>query len=274
RGFRYVREDRPGLDWARNRGIAEARHDLIAFTDDDATVCRNWLRAMARAFADEEVMGVTGLVLPAELETPSQMWFQRYGGMGKGFAARRFCGVSIGPREMMAAQEVGVGANMVFRRCVFHKIGGFDTRLDVGTPSRGGGDLDIFHRVLSAGLTIHYEPAAFAWHRDRRDMNGLRTQIYNNGCSYGVYLLKVLRNGSVPRLEAMDYAFRWAAGWVLWRFLRGLTRPRYFPLGLLGAELRGALHAPAAYRASARQDCLVRAAGSLSKNPEDGKPHA
>ncbi|MCL5745490.1 MAG: hypothetical protein M1541_16460 [Acidobacteria bacterium] len=132
----------------------------------------------------------------------------------------------------------------------------------------------MFHRVLAAGLTIHYEPAAFAWHRDRRDMNGLRTQIYNNGCSSGVYLLKILRSGSVRRVNAVDYSLRWAAGWVLRRFLRGLTRPRYFPVGLLWAELRGVLHAPAAFRASERQDRLVRAADSISQNPEHGKPHA
>src|SRR5690606_10253863 len=47
--LRYVREDRPGLDWARNRGWRLARYDIIAFTDDDVLVDPMWLRGIARA---------------------------------------------------------------------------------------------------------------------------------------------------------------------------------------------------------------------------------
>ncbi|MCZ0903847.1 glycosyltransferase family A protein, partial [Microcoleus sp. HI-ES] len=69
---RYVKEERPGLDWARNRGIAEARHEIIAFTDDDVRPDRGWLRGIASAFADPEIMAVSGLVAAAELETLPQ----------------------------------------------------------------------------------------------------------------------------------------------------------------------------------------------------------
>ncbi|MEO8622922.1 MAG: glycosyltransferase family A protein, partial [bacterium] len=57
--LRYVREDRPGLDWARNRGLAEARHDIVAYTDDDVRADRDWLSGVASAFADPTVMLVT-----------------------------------------------------------------------------------------------------------------------------------------------------------------------------------------------------------------------
>lgn len=65
-GVRYVREERPGLDWARNCGAQAAAHDLIAYTDDDVQVDAGWLRGIARAFADPEVEAVTGLVMPFE----------------------------------------------------------------------------------------------------------------------------------------------------------------------------------------------------------------
>ena len=87
--MRYVREDRPGLDWARNRAIQEARGDIIAFTDDDAMADPNWISAIVRVFLENpEVMAVTGLVLPYELETEAQWLFERYGGFGKGFERR------------------------------------------------------------------------------------------------------------------------------------------------------------------------------------------
>ncbi|MGH3086349.1 MAG: glycosyltransferase family 2 protein, partial [Rubrobacteraceae bacterium] len=52
---RYVREDRPGLDWARNRAIAEARGDILAYTDDDVVVDPGWASALAAAFEDPQV---------------------------------------------------------------------------------------------------------------------------------------------------------------------------------------------------------------------------
>src|SRR5690348_9913012 len=66
----YVVEPRPGLDWARNRAISAASGEILAYTDDDVVVDPGWVRALARAFAeDPEAMAVTGLVVPFELET-------------------------------------------------------------------------------------------------------------------------------------------------------------------------------------------------------------
>jgi O-antigen biosynthesis protein len=64
---RYVCEARPGLNWARNRAIAEARREIIAYTDDDVVVDRGWVRVLAGVFAEEaEAMAVTGLVVPLD----------------------------------------------------------------------------------------------------------------------------------------------------------------------------------------------------------------
>ncbi len=88
---RYVRENKPGLDWARNRGIAEAKHNIVAFTDDDALVDKYWLQVISKAFTNHEVMAVTGFVAPAELETGAQRVFElNYGGMAHGFTHRTF----------------------------------------------------------------------------------------------------------------------------------------------------------------------------------------
>src|SRR6185312_16003710 len=62
---RYVRELRPGLDWARNRAIEESVGEIIAFTDDDVIVDRGWTLALARVFASApNAWAVTGLVAP------------------------------------------------------------------------------------------------------------------------------------------------------------------------------------------------------------------
>jgi len=74
---RCVTEPRPGLDWARNRGLLESRGEIIAYTDDDVIVDPHWVSALVRVFeADETVAAVTGLVVPYELETAAQQLFE------------------------------------------------------------------------------------------------------------------------------------------------------------------------------------------------------
>ncbi len=267
---RYVREDRPGLDWARNRGIAETKHDIIAFTDDDVKVDSGWLRGVARGFSDPDVMLVTGLIAPAELATPAQVTFEfAYGGMGKSFAERRWDPQLLNAQELLGAHELGAGANMAFRRAVFDKVGPFDTALDVGTPSHGAGDLDMFYRVLASGSVACYQPDALVWHRHRSDLTGLRRQLRDNGRSFGAYLLTrwvAARRGIGPATpaEVVHYA---ASVWLRWRIARVVRRClRRDPLALdlQVAELEGVLQAPWAYLATHRSDKRLRESGQFA----------
>jgi glycosyltransferase involved in cell wall biosynthesis len=262
---RYLREDRPGLDWARNRGIAEARHDLVAFTDDDVIVDPGWLRNIAPSFVDPEVMLVTGLVAPAELATDAQITFEYgYGGMGKGFRERVWRGGELDPTTLLGSHHLGVGANMAFRRAIFERVGPFDTALDVGTPSHGGGDLDIFHRVLRSGAIVRYQPRALVWHFHRRDLAALRRQLGDNGRAFGVYLITRWfeagrRSVGVSRGAVSRYAIGTWLGWLVGRVVRRLLRREFLSLPLQAAELRGALEAPGAYWATRRRDRRLRA---------------
>jgi GT2 family glycosyltransferase len=102
-GFRYVRED-----CARNRGADEARHSIIAYTDDDTCVSPGWLQEIARAFQDANVSVVTGLALPLELETRPQELFEEYGGMRKGLLPRVFDRACAKEFETTAGSSCGV----------------------------------------------------------------------------------------------------------------------------------------------------------------------
>jgi GT2 family glycosyltransferase len=263
-GARYIREARPGLDWARNCGIAEATHDIIAFTDDDVVIDQRWLTGLAQGFTDPAVMAVTGLVAPLQLETRAQMLFERvYGGMGKGMESRRYQRESLRPVERIPVQAVGVGANMAYRREAFERVGTFDTALDVGTPAAGAGDLDMFHRVIAAGLTLQYEPRALVWHQHRRETRELRQLFYNDGRSFAVYLRKLWRTRTVSRWTLLRYAIGSWGSWLVGRVLKGLIGRHELPLPLLWAELRGAVTGLRAYHTTYRHDAELRRSTSF-----------
>jgi glycosyltransferase involved in cell wall biosynthesis len=188
--MKYICEPRPGLNWARNRAIIEARGDLIAFTDDDVVVDPGWVKAMVAVFDEEpEAMAVTGAIVPYELGTEAQALFEKYGGFCKGFTRRWYCanGGPVG-RIYGGSGRFGAGANMAFRHSLFEKIGYFDPALDVGTVTTGGGDLEIFFRVIKEGYMLVYEPKVLVRHRHRRDYPSLRKQIASWGIGFSAHL--------------------------------------------------------------------------------------
>jgi GT2 family glycosyltransferase len=240
---RYVREPRPGLDWARNRAIAEARGEIIAFTDDDVVVDAGWVSALAQVFSESpEVMAVTGLVVPYELETEAQVLFERYYGFGKGFERKRYhIDRGRGRKEKfhIRAGRFGTGANMAFRRSLFEKIGGFDPALDVGTVTNGGGDLEMFFRVIQEGYTLVYEPRAIVRHRHRRDYAGLRKQMTDWGIGCYSYLVRSFLAYPRARFDIFRFGLKWLWKGNLRRLLVNQFRPSGIPKDLVRAQLRG-----------------------------------
>jgi glycosyltransferase involved in cell wall biosynthesis len=219
--LRYLVEERPGLDWARNRAIVEARGEILAYTDDDARPDPDWLAEVARCFADEQVDAMTGLVVPVELETPAQVTFEDlYGGFGKGFE-RKLYHKSHPTRRAFpyAAGMFGAGCNMAFRKKIFSTMGGFDEALDVGTLTGGGGDMDIFIRVLREEFTLCYEPRAVVRHLHRRDMATLERQMGGYARAFFAYLGKWAWLDRHRAVDILGYAGR---GWLLWIFIKAL----------------------------------------------------
>ncbi len=241
-GVRYVREPLPGLDFARNRAITEARGELIAFVDDDVVVDEWWLEGLYGALEDNpDASGVTGLVLPYALETPAQILFESRGGFGRGFEPIRYGQVLPGnPLYPCGAGIFGAGANMAFRREVLTSLGGFDEALDTGASLPGGGDLDIFYRLIRAGHTLIYEPRFAAFHEHRHDLDGLRQQYVSWGRGFAAFAVKSYRADPAQRARFRRLAAWWCC-YQLRELYRSLRHKDMTLVRMVLAELAGGL---------------------------------
>jgi GT2 family glycosyltransferase/ubiquinone/menaquinone biosynthesis C-methylase UbiE len=179
--FRYLPEARPGLSAARNTAVREATGDLLAFVDDDVVVHPRWLAPLRRAFAEPDVMAATGLVLPAELQTPAQVAFEtRHGGLGLGCEHARYDGhfLRATVAEGMPVWKVGAGANMAIRRVAFELVGDFDERLGAGAAGCSE-DSEFWYRLIAEGWACRYEPDSVVFHHHRREAAALAGQIHD-----------------------------------------------------------------------------------------------
>jgi GT2 family glycosyltransferase len=259
---RYLREDRPGLSNARNRGLAEAAGDVIAFTDDDVLVDVGWLANLVAALqVAPHVACATGLILPAELDTEAALWFENYAGLAKGWERQLFDlreHRRPGPLYPYAMGQFGSGASLAFKTASLRRLGGFAAELGAGTTALGGEDLDIFLRLLATGAAIVYEPGAILRHRHLRDRAALQRQLHGYGVGLGAALTKCLLDRPT---RALELAVRLPAGLA---HLLSPASPKNqrkqadFPGELSWVEVRGVLAGPGAYLRSRRQSVHTR----------------
>ena len=261
-GVRVVRETRPGISAARNRGLQETTGEIVAFTDDDVEVDRRWLRALSERFARApELAAVTGLVVPAELETPAQIFFEQSGsGLDRGYAPltferagrfqmrrRNLRDGSEQVHSLYEMGELGLGSNMAFPTDVLRAAGGFDEALGTGTPTRGGEDLAILVQLLDAGRRLAYEPAAIVHHTHRASLEDLKRQIYGYGVGFTAMLTAVALRRPLHFVGLAAVVPVWLRSLFDPASAKRANRTADFPPELGGTELRGMLAGPVAY---------------------------
>jgi GT2 family glycosyltransferase len=150
--LRGVREQRPGIVAARNRGIDEAHGRWIAFFDDDQLADWHWLAELYRGATEHGsrvVGGAVQLALPA--------------GCTRELAptARMLLGESMGgdnPQRYGGRLTPG-GGNLMVERSVFEQIGQFETAIN-----GRGEDADLFERMQRARIDAWYIPTATIHH--------------------------------------------------------------------------------------------------------------
>jgi cellulose synthase/poly-beta-1,6-N-acetylglucosamine synthase-like glycosyltransferase len=169
RPVRYLREPRPGVSHARNRGIAESHAEILAFVDADCLVEPQWLGELVRPFEDPGVGAVAGDLQHAPPSTPAERQAARLLGNWQRFAFN-------------SNPAYPITANAAYRRDVLERIGPFDPHM---TRAQ---DVELGLRFKQrSGLRLAYAERATARHRNRSTQLGFfRQQL---GWAYGAGLV-------------------------------------------------------------------------------------
>ena len=239
---RYVHEPVPGLNFGRNRAMAEATGEVIAYLDDDVVVDPGWFEGLLRAWRENPDAGlITGLVMPLRLDSAAQVLFELRGGFRRGFHRLRYGRTAFLDRlQPFGAGKFGAGANMSMRRSLIQKLGGFDEALDTGRPLPGGGDLDVFFRVLQAGSILAYEPRMAVFHDHREDLRVLARQYYTWGLGFCAFATKTKAADPTHRAP-VNALLRW---WFVdqgRRLLRSAVGREDTPFWMVLGEIRGGI---------------------------------
>ncbi len=227
----YVIETNQGHTFARNRGIHESKADLIAFIDDDAFVrpeyCKNIIEFFA-SYSKVDVIG--GKIIPIYESGKEPDWMSPY------------------LLTLMAAQDMGekiikfpsgkfpIGANMIYRKKVFKKIGVFNTELGRrGSGLEGGDEKDLIHRLRQFGGSIYYVPNVIVDHiigEHREKMQYIKAMGIGVGTSERTRIKK--EGIAMATKKIIEELFKWGATGILFfyysiqgQFVKGWTLAKF-----------------------------------------------
>jgi GT2 family glycosyltransferase/DNA-binding beta-propeller fold protein YncE len=161
---RVIDTPNAGLSAARNVGLAEATGDIVAYTDADTRVDRDWLTFLVQPFLNSDVVGSGGPNIVPPDDPPMAQCIARAPG---------------GPTHVLlddrTAEHVP-GCNMAFRRDALLAIGGFNP-----IYLRAGDDVDVCWRMQARGWKIGFASAALVWHHHRSSVKA----YYRQQVGYG-----------------------------------------------------------------------------------------
>jgi len=231
-GVHLASEPEPGPGPARNRGVALARADILAFLDADCIPDPGWLAAILAAFEADPSTGVLGGAVRVFAEMP-----------GRPNPAEAFDLVYGFRQELtIARHDFAATANLAVRRAVFTAVGGF-AGLAVSE------DMDWGRRAKAAGFPTRFLPGAAVAHPARGSMDDLRHQW----------------NRHVGHYWSMQpKTFHGRAAWALEAAALAATPLAEIPRLLASDRLRGPRQRLAAFRALAAVR-LYRAQRMLAK---------
>lgn len=210
--YRYYQETRQGLSFARNRGIEEARGDILLFLDDDAFMQKNYLQQLVidlKNYPDAAAFG--GKITPEYENGKIPEWMSKwtYSWVSAIDKGQQVC--------LFEGNSYPIGANMGFRKIAI-PTDRFNTALGRNKGNlMGGEEKDIFNRMKAQQARIYYFPNIEVLHiipEKRTTRRYIKQMALGIGKSERLRTLKISRSAYWKRLFAEG--IKWAASLTLW----------------------------------------------------------
>lgn len=181
---RLISQEGKGLNAARNTGIKYSKGEIIAYTDGDCVVSRDWAERIAANFKDPNVGCVGGTLEGHDKTHPLSNYIdETFFQVTPGFRVR----IETTDLELL---QFPAGANMAFRRSALARVKFFDERITYGFD-----DLQPIEEMGFKGFRIVLDPKVRVRHQHRNTLRGLLKQHFNYG--RGGTLLVLSKRGSV-----------------------------------------------------------------------------
>lgn len=216
---RYVVELSPGSAHARNRALAEARTQVIAFLDDDVVPAVGWLSALVAPVAAGAAGCGGRVVLDPSVTRPRWLDERGIGGYLTAFDLD-------GAARPLGDDEYIVTANAAFDVEALRAIGGFDPALG---PRPGtqlvADDVHVVRELMGSGKQVWWQPAAVVTHElpaERLQRRWLMRRAFLQGRSDWLLDEELLRG---RRAGGSRVALSWLTHEVAQRVGEGLRDP-------------------------------------------------
>ena len=187
---KYVFENKRGPGASKNKGIREARAELVAFIDADCVADKAWLTNIIEGFTNKFIGGCGGKILSFEPQTLIEKYYNLKDMFSK---ERAFC------RMELFLPAIGA-ANAVYRREVLENVGLFDDSFITNE------DTDLTWRVYLKGYLLSYVPGAIVYHKHPDRLTDFFRKRFESGYTYSYLLQKYAGLIKEPLLSHDDWA--------------------------------------------------------------------
>lgn len=182
-GAKIIVKKNANIPEGRNLGIKNSKGEILAFTDTDCVVDKNWLKEIDLELSKEGVLAVGGPNLIPKAKT----WFEKCIGTALNTYFGSLGSISGLIKEKRTAVRSVAANNAAYKREIIKDVGLFDEKLITGE------DPDLNLRIRKKGFKIIYSPKIKVWHYRRQTLKKFLKQMYY----YGVGRVKLIKKHKI-----------------------------------------------------------------------------